>query len=144
MNSIPIQAQQDYTRAVIEEAQERLDAVRAWSPSPRREALIEEYEATIAFQLDQAAEQAERDLEDSETSAVLNAAIDDAQRLGCAQVTGAPTLMAELVRLVPGCVERRGHLEIACVQLKEEGASGELRLVRRLGSYRASLAWRAA
>lgn len=137
---LPTQAQQAYSTALIEEAQARLDDVRAWPPSPRREALIEEYACVICEEMERAELMAELDLEGAEASAALDAAIDTAQAVGCALVTGAPTLVRELLERAPGCMERRGHLEIACVQLED----GELRLVRRRGSYQAALAWRAA
>jgi hypothetical protein len=84
--------------------------------------------------------EAEADAEAVEVSAALETAIVAAQATGCALVKGAPSLVRELARVAPGCVTKRGELEIAAVQTE----GGELRLVRRAGSYRAAMTWRAA
>lgn len=136
-----------YTAAHLADLHDRLANVRAWEPSARRDALIEDYEMQIEEYTERAeigaecAEVAdEMAAEQVEVSAALNVAIVAAQETGCALVKGAPSLMRELVRLVPGCVEVRGALEIATVYTE----GGEVRLVRRAGSYRAAMRWRAA
>lgn len=126
---------------------QRLADVRAWTPSARRDALIEDYEMQIEEYTERAeisAECAEVAAElaadQVEVSAALETAIVAAQATGCALVKGAPALMRELARVAPGCVTKRGELEIASVATE----GGELRLVRRAGSYRAAMSWRAA
>jgi hypothetical protein len=105
-----------------------------------REQLIEEMMSVIELGAERAEVECEQAAEAVEVSTALEAAIIDARATGCAMVLGAPSLVRELVRLVPGCTQRQGALEIATV----ETDGGELRLVRRAGSYQGALSWRAA
>lgn len=126
---------------------ERLASLRAQPQTKRTAALIAQYEQCVLdceecmeLGAEMAEVACEADAEAVEVSSALDAAILDAQATGCAMVKGAPALMREMARLVPGCTMQRGQLEIATVATD----GGELRLVRRAGSYRAALSWRAA
>jgi len=127
--------------------QREIASIRCWTPSKRREALIamreliiEEMMSVIECDGERAEVECEAAAEAVEVSAALEAAILDAQATGCAVVTGVSALAMELVKLVPGCSQRQGDLYVSTVQLD----GGELRLVRRSGSYRGALSWRAA
>jgi hypothetical protein len=127
--------------------QAEIEQLRQHAPSKRRDALVAMREQLIEELMgcmelgDEMAEVAcEMATEAVEVSAALEQAITTAQATGCAVVLGAHSLVRELTRLVPGCIEQRNGLEIATVSTDD----GELRLVRRAGSYRAAASWRAA
>lgn len=133
--------------AEIADLQAQLADLKQWMPTARRDALIamreeriEELTACMELGAEIAECAADADAEAVEVSAALEAAVVAAQSTGCALVKGAPALVNELVRLVPGCVEVRNGLEIASVYTE----GGELRMVRRAGSWRAAMSWRAA
>jgi len=117
--------------------------VTTWQDSPRKRALVEQYEQEIADCIacqalaDEMAEVSEEEVELSEE---LEAAIIDAQAVGCAVVADAAALLSEMARLVPGCVALRGAVTVAAVEIE----GGELRLVRRAGSTSGAMSWRAA
>jgi hypothetical protein len=133
--------------AAITVLQTEIAHLRCWAPSVRRDVLIAEREEAVAelmecmtVEAEVVEVEAEADAEAVEISAALEAAIVDAQATGCALVKGAPSMLRELERVAPGCVTKRGELEIATVATE----GGELRLVRRNGSYRGAMSWRAA
>ena len=117
--------------------------VTTWQDSPRKRALVAQYEAEIADCVacqalaDEMAMVSEEEVELSEE---LEAAILDAQAVGCAVVADAAALLSEMSRLVPGCVAMRGAVTVAAVEIE----GGELRLVRRAGSAQGAMSWRAA
>ena len=117
---------------------EMLAAVRCWADSPRKAALIAQYEEEIAqFEECQTLAAELVEVASDEVSEELDAAITTAQAVGCAVVADAPALLSELARLVPGCVALRGSLTVASVSLD----GGELRLVRRAGSTQGAMSW---
>lgn len=134
----------------IETMTARIAEVTAWSPSARRSAVLVELQLELDEMLDAQAScfeigadvaeaTCEREAEEIEVSAMLNAAITTAQASGCALVKGAPTMLRELARLVPGCVTTRNGMEIAAVMME----GGELRVVRRGASYLAVVSFMA-
>ena len=112
--------------------------VRTWTDSPRKAALIAQYEEEIAqFEECQTLAAELVEVASDEVSEELDAAITTAQAVGCAVVADAPALLSEMARLVPGCVALRGSLTVASVSLD----GGELRLVRRAGSTSGAMSW---
>jgi hypothetical protein len=133
--------------AEIADLQAQLADLRCWMPTARRDALIamreeriEELTACMELGAEIAESAADADAEAVEVSAALEAAIVTAQATGHAIIKGAPALVNELVRLVPGCVEVRNGMEYTTVYTE----GGEVRMVRRAGSYRAAMIWRVA
>jgi len=128
--------------AEIATLQAAICELRKHTPSKRTSALIAMREERIeelmgcVDMLDGGVDETER----VETSAALEVAIETAVLVGCAVVTGACALAMELARLVPGCTMRQGDLYVSTVKVD----GGELRLVRRSGSYRGAMSWRAA
>ena len=123
---------------------QRLANVRAWEPSARRDALIEEYEAQIeeytdAVELGAQIAQIAEESAVVEVSGALDRAMTSAKRAGCALVKGAARMGVELERHAPGCCVQRGPVRIWTV----EADGGEYRLVVRDGSFNGAMHWRA-
>lgn len=133
--------------AEIADLHNQIADLKQWAPSARRDALIamreeriEELESCMELGDEMAEVKADAAAEQVEVSAALESAITTAQAVGCALVTGAPAILRELERLVPGCTTQRNGMQIATVATE----GGEIRVVRRANSYRCAVSWRAA
>ena len=122
--------------------QERIAQVRDWQPSDRRDAIIADLESALddlmscvelGAEIETVAHEGE-----IETSEKLDDAIDTAQAVGAALVTGAHDLARELDRIAPGCCVTRHGVEVRTLHID----GGELRMSRAVRSYQARLTWR--
>ncbi len=126
---------------------EMLAAVRCWADSPRKAALIEEYEAQIEEYTDACAEDYEMSLDDgmSLSACPLDEAVAEAVAKTVVHVNDAHRVAAALEKMAPGCGMKLDNLSVWSVRVElTSGVRGELRLVIMTGRKGGSLHWMGA
>ena len=118
--------------------------VRRWSDSPRKAALIEEYEAQIEEYTDLCA--AEFEAGTAEQDVVLTCELEEAVAWARGEavvaVDDARKIARQMETLAPGCGMEHGELHVWSVRVElEDGARGEVRLVVKRGYKSGALRW---
>lgn len=125
---------------------EMLADVRLWADSPRKSALIEEYEAQIEEYTELCEAQFNAACDSDENDVVLNCELEEA--VGWARgesvvaVDDARKIAAQMEAMAPGCGMEHGNLTVWSVRVEmSDGAVGEVRLVVMRGRKSGALRW---
>lgn len=117
--------------------------VRRWSDSPRKAALIEEYEAQIEEYTELcAAEFDASQQDDTVVTCELEEAVAWARDEAVVTVQDARKIARQMETMAPGCSCEHGNLTVWSVRVElEDGARGEVRLVVTRGYKSGALRW---
>lgn len=125
---------------------EMLADVRLWADSPRKAALIEEYEAQIEEYTEMCGAEFEAACNSDENDVVLNCELETAVAWARGEsvvaVADARTIAAQMEAMAPGCGMEHGTMTVWSVRVEmADGARGEVRLVVMRGHKSGALRW---